>query len=51
MNLQLLVYISLWAIRLPPEVAISLHTLKMIVLGEMLDDTFVGEYIYDKLGL
>ena len=51
LSLQILAYISKWQIFYPFKMKLLLLQIKRLVLGEVLDDSAIGDMFVEALGL
>ena len=51
LTLQFLTYIAAWQIRYPPMMRMILYKLRVITLGEFLDDLQIGDRISKVIGI
>ena len=51
LNVQLLVYVSMWQINFPSLAHFLLFWARKMVLGEALDETGLADFIYESFGL
>ena len=51
LNLQILAYVGKWQISYPFKTKLLLQQIKRLVLGEVLDDSKIGEVIIEGIGI